>query len=158
MPLKLHATVPFDALPDVLVFDFVGVLRSHLDSPLAKCIAALFAPDLELSAMRLVFDAGYHEIAEMTELVCDNVEEAMLVVDDFRGKLDGSEMLVCDCRLRGRGTASLRGFSSPVRTASSRVESLGPDEFDSACGSGKLLDLAFRYDLVELLKEILGER
>lgn len=66
------------------------------------------------------------------------------VRENFFREFNGSEMLVFDERRFG-GIGSRVGFgrfSSPICSSCCTVQSLGPDDFDAAGGSGETGDLA----------------
>lgn len=134
------------------------MLRRDFHAPRPKSFRAQPSPFFELFPMRLVFDPADHEVGEVAEFVRDDVEEAVLVVDDFGGEFDGGEVFV-DCGggvCAGRG-ARFAGFAAPVGAAGGGVEGVGPDEFDAAGGGCEALDLALGDGLVELVEEGLGE-
>ena len=89
MPLELRPAALGAAAPDVLVVDLITVFRSDVHAARSERRRALAAPGLERSAVRLVFDAGDHEVGEVAEFVREDVEEAFFVVDDFLGEFDG---------------------------------------------------------------------
>lgn len=108
------------------------MLRRDLHAPPRKRFGTQSSPGFELRAVRLVLDPANHEIRQVAELVCEDVEQAVLVVDDFFGKLDGSVMSVrCLCRAV-QGT-NLRCLTTPVRATGGGVERFAPDEADAAC-------------------------
>ena len=94
VPLVLHGAAA--ALPHVLEVDVVRVLGRHLDAAVAKGRRALGRPDFEFLAVRVRGDAADHEVGEVAEFVRHYVEEAVLVVDDLFGELDGGVVAVFD--------------------------------------------------------------
>lgn len=122
---------------------------------------------------------GNHKIGQVAEFVGEDVEEfgfvgvlLLLVVlivviniisgrrrwsvrENFFREFNGSEMLVFDKRRFG-GIGSRVGFgsfSSPICSSCCTVQSLGPDDFDAAGGSGETGDLALSEGLVEFEEE-----
>lgn len=77
------------------------------------------------------------------------------VRENFFREFNGSEMLMFDKRRFG-GIGSRVGFgcfSSPICSSCCTVQSLGPDDFDAAGGSGETGDLALSERLVEFEEE-----
>lgn len=77
------------------------------------------------------------------------------VRENFFREFNGSEMLMFDERRFG-GIGSRVGFgrfSSPICSSCCTVQSLGPDDFDAAGGSGETGDLALSEGLVEFEEE-----
>ena len=74
MTLEFESTVVATALPNVLVFDLVGVFGGNFDTSRAERLRAFAAPFFELSTMGLILDLGDHEVGQMAEFVGDDVQ------------------------------------------------------------------------------------
>ena len=143
MPLELRPAALGTTAPDVLVVDLIAVLGSNVHAARSERRRAFTAPGFERSAVRLVLDAGDHEIGEVAEFVREDVEEAFFVVDDLFGEFDGGVVFLrrgrrwCCWRSAGSGR-----FAAPVRAAGGGVEGFAPEDADAACGGAEGGDLA----------------
>jgi hypothetical protein len=83
----------------------------------------------------------------MAEFVRDDVEEAVLVIDDLFCELDGGVVFVR--QLHGSIQVSgFGGFLSPICAAGCGVEGFAPDDVDTACGGRELADLVLSHGVV----------
>lgn len=96
------------AAPQVLVVDLVRVLRGDLDAfgavdwVRAQRSVALPSPGFETGSVRVVADVGDHEVGEVTILVGQCVEQAVVVVDNLFCQFNGR--VVTNSDLRGLGS------------------------------------------------------
>ena len=81
MPLIQHATNA--TFPNIAIFDLVAMFRRDGHAAMLEQGRAFGGPGFEFFAVRVVFDAGDHEVCEMAVFVCEDVEEAVGGVDYF---------------------------------------------------------------------------
>lgn len=119
MPLKLRPASFRTTSPNILIVNLITMLSRDLHASLSERRSALGAPGFEGRAVGLVFDSRDHEICQVAEFVCEDVEEPFFVVDDFFGEFDGGVVFLrydrCGCGIReGCGRAGFGCFAAPV--------------------------------------------
>ncbi len=123
--------------PDILEVDVVGMLGCNFDPAMLEQPRAFPCPGLEFLAMRVARHATDHEIGEMTELMCNHIQQPMFVIYHLLSQLDGGVVSIFDSLLpttvRER---RLKRLPPPRRSSSSRIQLVGPRNLDTPGGGG----------------------
>lgn len=141
MVADFFATLLLSARPDELELGFGVVCSCDLDTKIGECFLASSAPFLETRSVGARISTD-QDVGDVTEFVSDSVEQAVLVVNEFVGQLDG-----------GVGHA-MKNATITLGQASRGCQSLVPRDLHSASQSSHLGNSTSCKFLVELVDEL----
>lgn len=102
--------------------------------------------------MGIVFNTTDHEVRQMTKLMSKNIDQSLLVIDDFLSQFDAGEVSES---LFHRPVWKLHscGFSSPVCATGCGVQLLAPDDFHAPSRRREVCDLAICNGGVQFMQK-----